>query len=570
MDTASRARWQRALLWLVVLLPFALYAVTLPRFGELQRNDYWGDFRPVLDGDRLTHDPLRWLQARSNEHRIMLPLLLWTANIHWTNGDNRALSLLSLGLLLATFAVLWRALPEGVRGSRPALLGFGLPLAALVATPVAAHCWVMGFSGNQWYLANLSAAMAIACFARRGAHSSWRALLPALALTLPGAFAHSTHLALWPALLLVALVVPAPRGAVAFCAAAAAAVAALFLWQYAVPRNHPVPGQETASLARFFASYLSLRASAVPALARWWGAAGLALFALGLALVLRRQKTARAVFTPWLAVAVYALLNAAGTSLARAGFGESMALTSRYASLPALFWLGTLGTLALLAWEAPAPGRRRDLLLVSLAAAVFLAATYRSGLELLRQHLKSVERQPLGGLAVLWKVPDEDALRTICFSPNLPQLSRPFFVRAANKPYDREAEWRLGQPWQGPPPAEGRSAAGRWRRAQARIPGFLAVSGNVRPERGSVRRIVFLDRDGLLRGGGVMVPPAEVKAPPLLHARRQGPSWYGYLDAACAKGVRPYAEIEERGSLRLEPLSIADQPKAALARSCQQ
>ncbi len=569
MEKSSRARWQGSLLWLVVLLPFALYAVTLPRFGELQRNDYWGDFRQLLDGDRLTHEPLRWLQARSNEHRIMLPLLLWTANLQLTHGDNRALSLVSLALLLATFAVLWRALPESVRGSPAALVGFGLPLAGLLATPVAAHCWVMGFSGNQWYLANFSAAAAIACFARLRRGSPWWALLPALALTLPGAFAHSTHLALWPALFVVALLVPVPRGTVALCAAASVAFAGLFLWQYAVPRNHPVPGQETASLGRFFASYLSLRASAAPAFARWWGAAGLGLFALALVLVLRRQRAQRAVFAPWLALAVYALLNAAGTSLARAGFGESMALTSRYASLPALFWLGTLGTLGLVAWEAPADRRRRGLLLLSLVTAAFLGATYRSGRELLLQHLKAVERQPLGGLAVLWKVPDEDALRTICFSPNLPQISRAFFSRAGQKPYDREAEWNLGRLWDGSPAAAG-PPAGRWRRAQTRIPGFVAVSGNARPASGGVRRIVFLDREGRLRGGGVMIPPTEAAAPPLLHSRPSGPTWFGYLDAACAKGVRPYAEIEEHGERRLEPLSIAEQPKAVLASACRE
>ncbi len=113
--TKRRAAW--VLVWIAIATPFLIYALNIPRFGELQRNDYWGDFRQLLDGDELTHSPLRWLRARSNEHRIALPLLLWTANIELTRGDNRVLSTLSLFLLMATFACLWTLVPSGVRGS---------------------------------------------------------------------------------------------------------------------------------------------------------------------------------------------------------------------------------------------------------------------------------------------------------------------------------------------------------------------------------------------------------------------------------------------------------------------
>jgi hypothetical protein len=111
--------------------------------------------------DALTHALARGALER---HRIA-PLPRLTANIRLHRGDNRALSLWSFLLLLLTFACLWTLLPADVRGSPVSALGFGWPLAALLATPVAAHCWVLGFSGNQWYAANLSAVAAIACFA---------------------------------------------------------------------------------------------------------------------------------------------------------------------------------------------------------------------------------------------------------------------------------------------------------------------------------------------------------------------------------------------------------------------
>lgn len=85
---AFRAVVWPALSWLAVLAPFLLFAVLLPRFGELQRNDYWGDFQQVVQGDRLKPAPLAWLGAKSNEHRITLPLLVWAANVQ-RSGDLR-------------------------------------------------------------------------------------------------------------------------------------------------------------------------------------------------------------------------------------------------------------------------------------------------------------------------------------------------------------------------------------------------------------------------------------------------------------------------------------------------
>ena len=65
---------------------------------------------------------------------------------------------LRLPLLLSSRAEVRRAPGPGAL--------FATLLSALVFTPVAAHNWVLGFSGNQWFLANLSAIGAIALLQR--------------------------------------------------------------------------------------------------------------------------------------------------------------------------------------------------------------------------------------------------------------------------------------------------------------------------------------------------------------------------------------------------------------------
>ncbi len=427
----------------------------------------------------------------------------------------------------------------------------------------------MGFSGNQWYFANLSAAAGIACFARLRPEGSLRPLLFAALATLPGAFAHSTHLALWPALLLGALLMPVPRWTTIVCGALATAFVGLFLWGYAVPQAHPTPGGEPGSLLGFLAAYMSLRASADHAVAQLWGAVGLLLFVLAVIVVLRRPRARRAVLVPLLLVACYALGNGIGTSVARVGFGVNMAFASRYASLPSLFWLGTLGTLAVAAYESPDRRRRAWALgAAGIVMALFLVATNRSGLPVFRQHLKGAERQPLGALAMRWNVWDVEALRHISFSPDQTRQSTGFFAARRHRPYDRTAEWPLGSRWSGAAPDEAAEPAGRWRTAKPVAPGFFAVTGRTRTPARPGDRIVFLDHEGIMRGGAVFVPRPEAPRPPLLRRRPVGLEWEGYLESRCRRGLRAYLETAAGANRTLVPLNTAEIAKSSVAARC--
>ncbi len=545
--------------WLPALVLPLLYLLLLPRFGELPRNDYWGDFRRVVEGDRLTGDPLAWLQARSNEHRITLPLLLWSANIALTRGDNRGLSALSLVALLATFACLYFLLPREVRAGPASRALFLTLLSALVFTPVAAHNWVLGFSGNQWFLANLSAIGAIALLARLRRDAPLTALAPVVLVGALGALCHGTHLALWPALVVGSLLLPVPRGTPLILALAGGGVAAFFAWGFGSPPRSLPPAADPPSAFEFFRSYLGMLMTRDLEQARQWGTVAVVLGIAAAAVCLgARSAERRRERLPWLLVMLYAAGNALGTSVGRARLGEQVALSSRYASLPALYWAGALVLVGLAVWQMdirrPALRWAARAAFLALALAT-LAPTFTVGRARMAAYLSRGERHPLAALALLWRVDDQGALRTL--TPATDQLgwTRDFFARVGHVPFHRAAEWALGGTVEAPRAAGG-APAGRWESAKPIGAGFLAVSGRVAPEwSGAARRkrVLLLDARGTLRGGGVFVPrAARAGATSLVRPPAQPYRWEGYLRGGCHGAVEAWLELE--GGRELHPL----------------
>jgi hypothetical protein len=523
----------------------------------------------VVDGDRLTADPLAWLQARSNEHRITLPLLLWTANIQLTRGDNRGLSALSFAVLVATFACLYSLLPAEVRRAPGPRALFATLLSALVFTPVAAHNWILGFSGNQWFLANLSAIGAIALLQRLPADAPLRALAPIVTVGALGAFCHGTHLALWPALLVGSLLRPVPRGTPLILALAGGAVAAFFTWGFGSPSRAQPPAPDAPSAFEFFLSYLGLLMTRDPSQARLWGGLALALGIAAAAAVLRaRSAERRRDLLPWLLVLLYAGGNALGTSIGRARLGDQIALSSRYASLPALFWAAALVILGLVVWrlELRRPARRWTARTVyTVVALALLLPTFAVGRARLSAYLARGQRQALAALALLWRVPDAGALRTL--TPALEQLdwTRDFFVRVGHVPFDRSGEWALGGAV-ATRRADVGAAVGDWETAEPLAGRFLAVSGRVDPETGAAegrRRVLLLDATGALRGGGVFVPRPRGEPRPILRRAPPPYRWEGYLERGCHGPIEAWVELQ--GAPELYPLRRSAVVAARLA-----
>jgi hypothetical protein len=554
-----RGRRQRVLAVVALLLPALVYLRELPHFGRLDYNDYYGILGVLAEGDGLTHDPLRWLTVKSNEHTVTVAALVYAANVALTHGDNRALSAYALVMLAVTAALLLTFLPASVAGGGMARALAACALGAFVFTPVAAHNVVMGFSGTIWFTANACAVVAMAALrrlpARQRLAACWIVLLPGLV----GAFSNSTNLALWPALLVGAALLGVRRKHVLAIAAAGAAVVLFFALRYTPLPWHPRPSASPLGLARYVAAYLgSLLASHVHAAELAGALALLASVFVYLGLLRGANREERGELAPFLMLQLYALGDALGTAVGRSGWGDTQALSSRYASLAALFWIGFVGAAALLLLR-DGGGRRtaRQGFLLG-AVALLLVGMYSRGLPVLRDLLAQAAGQPVAELAFVHDVRDPVSLTTFHpFAYALGPLSQQWFYRFAqvhhHVPFERRWWTRFGTAVDagllaGSPPGP----ADRFVGTTSLGGGDARVWGTACGEAGAVRRVVLLDADRVVRGEAILNAGLVARLPELrgLPARCL---WIGYAHPS-GGGERLRAWVRLAGDPRYHPL----------------
>lgn len=432
--------------WLIVLLPLTVYAVSVPHFGGLQNNDYFGSIIRYLGDDEggPWERAKRYTKARSNEHRIAVPMLVYHANWLLSRGSNRPLSVLTVGMMAFVFVVLFWLLPATVRGPPLHLIFFGLVLSAFVFTPVAAHNVAMGFSGTMWFLANVAFVSALAVLVRRGPTGSPRggmvALWPLVFLGAAGLFSYSTSLAMWPALVIAALCLRLGWRKLVLLITLAGASYGYYFATYAVPKTTPGPNtSDPLAALGFFGIYLGGLFTRDARPAAWIGLAGALAAAVVVAYVLIKRRDRLPMLAPWLALQTYGVVNAAGTAIGRSNFGERMGVSSRYATLPGFFWAGLLISIGLLVVDAKMPeAKRRDALVALFGVFLTFALPMNvRGVSLLVAFANRAQHQQLGELAVVRGHYDYDVLRNI--TPAVDQLwaARDTLIRLGHHPFHR-------------------------------------------------------------------------------------------------------------------------------------
>ncbi len=487
--------------WLVIGSPATVYLVELGDFGRLQNNDYYIIVGELVDGESLTRDPARWLALKSNEHRATLPALVYALNMALSDGHNLGLTLFALALLTAVLVMLCRLLPEDVASEPWARAVFGFVLGLFCFTPVAAHNVAMGFSGTQWFSSNACAVAAIGTLTGRAGSGRTSALWPAVLFGWLGAFCYSTSLMIWPALLAGAAYLRLGLRRLLFLAAGATAVAALFVLSYEVLPYNPEPNPwGLRTLLRYSGIYLGGLFTNDLEAARYLGYLGIAGCLASLVLIpflTRTSEDLRGCFAPWLMIQVYAFVNVVGTAVGRSGFGLPQAMSSRYASVAALFWIGLLTPILIVAWRRrPAAAAGRLAALAALAAAVLAMAVpmHRRGGRLIDRFELRGSRQEVAALAVVYEIHDDELLKqTLAPWPVVVWRVREFLRASGHVPFDRAYPLRLGE----------------------RVdPGLLRASDRGRV-RGFCDRVVELDK-GLARFGGWAWSPAAAVAEVLL------------------------------------------------------
>ncbi len=422
-----------------LLLPSLPYLLNLPHFGACQYNDYYGIINLLRDGDGFTHDPVRWLTLKSNEHTVTLPALVYLANIRLTHGDNRGLSSFAIALLFTILLLLRQLVNSTLDPSPAAGWRVSLLLAAATFSPVPAHSVVMGFSGTIWFLSNAFAVAALHLVSRER-DGRPGPIWPVLLVGGLGALSYSTNLSLWPALVVVALAVRRPRRDLVSIVVVGACAILFVSLRYTPLPYHPEPNlAHPLAVLEHTVVYLGgfLAGSVVPAAVL--GSLGIVTSVVLWVILLRRSSDEARRMAPWLGLQLYALGNAVGTGVGRSGFGVHQALTSRYGSLAALFWVGWAVLLHLEARRRPDESRCHGWSPVMATVAIIgaVAASWVRGAPVLERYLENAHRQPLPAEALRLGIADLEALRFLSPVPEEVEHIRPFLRSLRHVPFDR-------------------------------------------------------------------------------------------------------------------------------------
>jgi hypothetical protein len=328
--------------WLTLAAPLALAVMTtlavVDAYTPAPFQDYWDTLYWWREAVRKGF-PWSWLPSQHNEHRILLPRLVFLADFAWFRGTN-VLNMAVIALTQALGALLF--LRAGLRrGGALAIVGTALALGLIVSLVQ----WENLFWGFQVQMTGVAAtaAWAIWHFSHADADGANRAgrLGAAVLLLAVATFTMANGLFAGIAMVLAGLAARRNWRSLALVGALTAGLMGLYLWGY-----HPVASHSPASAAlqdpAGFVTYALNYLGNPCALgdrprAAAFGAIGTALTAAMTVLVFRdrgRDPAQLAMF----GIVLFAGMSAAATALGRLSLGLEYSLSSRYATGACYFW----------------------------------------------------------------------------------------------------------------------------------------------------------------------------------------------------------------------------------------
>lgn len=369
--------------WLALIaLPVALLAGLLWRYGvSVPHFDAWVSLAPLFEKYEAGTLRLGDFFAANNEHRLVIPKLVFFASALLTQWNTRVESGLILFVLIGVSAHCWYLLRVTGWRDTPHARAVFVFLAALLFSTVQVENLIWGFQLH--FILSLLCFSAICALA--WALPAPRNILAAMLLAGAATYSMASGFLCW---LLAAPVLWTARGGAGrkwWALYAAGAVVTVGAWMHGFERPAHHPSLDTVfehpwKGALYFAAYLGGPFShglAFPArsVAPWIGTLLLAGFCLALVSLWVARKEARLIARamPWVMLSMFGLATAAITAVGRAGFGIQQALESRYSTYALLLPLGLLPLGALLVSRCP----RRDsvlprLLLVGAASVALL------------------------------------------------------------------------------------------------------------------------------------------------------------------------------------------------------
>lgn len=362
---------------LFALVPFAVLCVaTLTNAVDVPYLDQWESFLPVLERHYTSQLKIGDLWEQGNgEARVFFPRVVMIALASLTGWNILAEIIVNLLLALACLFLLWRQLQRDnvCAGNMDAILinGFAILLFSLSQW----ENWTWGW--QMIVFVNLLASLVCFDFLSRPATHSNVLIAAVAGMVATGSF--SAGLSLWivgGVLLAISLRdAPGARAALVLWLAVSIAVVYAYFFGYHSVSKHPSLFEAVHRPLDFIRYVLMFLGSPVafmhPRLALLAGIAGLGLFLwfVRRALAVRPVSSASRFF---LAIGLYAILNALVAGIARMGFGVEQSCSSRYITFGQLLWIANLYFIAR-ALQATVPGETRWISLQALGATIILA-----------------------------------------------------------------------------------------------------------------------------------------------------------------------------------------------------
>jgi hypothetical protein len=569
-----------------ILIPASYILYLISQAGDLSNFDYWWMTWNFYSVDGFSTNPFNWI-FRANEHFVLIPAIIYGLNIIVTQGSNIGLCLIAWFLAWIQCYVLIALLPLNLRSFPLQFISVILCISIFNFTPAAAHNWMRGFSGVHWIIANLFVICSIFCLQSYvnlllksreaqplGIHSpakigneGWQQnkwVIGSIVFGILGCISYSTPLGLWPILCGAAIVLRFPRRITYLYFAASIAVIGIYFLTYKTPSNHPsLTKINPLKTLEYIPIYLGGIFSENIIVASIIGIIGLIAVTGFVGYWLLAKKSVqlgypvgnRQNWLPWLSIQLYTLQTALMAAVSRSGFGVEQATASRYATLPALFWMSTIILTVLAVRELqPTPriqGRWLTPLFAVVTAAVILM--YGVGGETAMAIGRRATYQPLVALSLQLGITDItlikervgnkpaafvgliDALKTNNLVPFNRDIKKYNFCAALDTKIDPNL---LSAPKDGVP--------GYFDTITKLAPAAARVIGWVGDPENHVKCIVILNQENVVRGFAMSGFPRPDLVN-LFGVAYESAAWRGYIQTSPTdKLLTAYASFKNR------------------------
>jgi hypothetical protein len=319
-----------------VNVPFGDEWALLPLFGK------WGEH----------HLSLADLFRQHNEHRILVPKLIYLGFVQLTHWNTKAEMFFSIVLCGLTSASLFRLLRQTVPGTIRRHLSLWGAFNLLLFGPAQAENWLWGFQCQVFIPA---ACLVVSLLVLAPPAVERLRFIGAFMLAVLATFSFGNGLLLLPLIGLYLSSKSASRRWVLTWAALSAIVLLSYFFAY---EHHPAPKAHPASAFDYWIYFIRFNGNALGqfpfpfpfrlTLTAIIGTGALLAFATSAGRLLRRRGFRGSSALPWIALGLYAIGSAVIATFGRIHEGTLQAIDSRYSTVSINLFIALAGLIALL------------------------------------------------------------------------------------------------------------------------------------------------------------------------------------------------------------------------------